>query len=245
MPEGHTLHRLARDQQELVGHRVAASSPQGRFPAGTVDGRVLDEVEAWGKHLLQHFDGVVVHTHLGMRGITLRSSPPVPPKPQVRLRLEATGVAWDLIAPSRCDVLDPAAAGALLAGLGPDPLRPDADAARLRSALGSDDRALGTALLDQSVVAGLGNVLRAEVLHSLGLHPRRPASSLDDVTVARLWETARTVMEASVAAGSIVTRPPDGRFVYKQEACGACGAPVEAFDLGGRRAYACPSCQAA
>jgi formamidopyrimidine-DNA glycosylase len=249
VPEGHTLHRLALDQQELVGARVHAASPQGRFPAADLarlDGARVAGIEAWGKHLLQHVDGAgAVHTHLGMRGITLRSSPPVDPKPQVRLRLASDDVAWDLIAPMRCELLEDDEVAALLAGLGPDPLRPDADVARVRAALAVDDRPVGVVLLDQSVVAGVGNVFRAEALHAVGVHPDRPASALDDATFARLWQELVAMMGRAVDEGRIVTRPPDGRAVYKQDRCADCGAPVAAYDLQGRTAYACPACQAA
>lgn len=248
MPEGHLLHRLARDQQELVGHAVTAASPQGRFAAGAaaVDGHRLEAVEAWGKHLLQRFGAAgTVHTHLGMRGITLRSAPPVLPKPQVRLRLATGDVAWDLIAPATCELLDDAGVDRLLAGLGPDPLRADADIGRVRRALRDDHRAIGTVLLDQSVLAGVGNVFRAEALHALGLHPSTPAADLDDGTVERLWAELVAEMRRGVEDGAIVTRPPSGKAVYKRDACADCGTPVVASALGGRTMYACPRCQPA
>jgi endonuclease-8 len=244
VPEGHSLHRLALDQQELVGCTLEVRSPQGKFPEedlAALDGGRLSAVEAWGKHLLQRFDGGgTVHTHLGMRGITLRSAPPVEPKAQVRLRLATPEVAWDLIAPSRCERLDDDQVDHLLAGLGPDPLRPDADVDRVRGAFRTEARAVGVVLLDQSVVAGVGNVFRAEALHDVGVHPRQPADSLDDATFARLWSTLVAMMTTAVAEGRIVTRPPAGRAVYKQEHCADCGAPVEVFDLNGRTAYVCP-----
>jgi endonuclease-8 len=247
MPEGHTLHRLASDQTELVGHILHVSSPQGRFAdAEALDGRRLEDVEAWGKHLLQRFGRAgTVHTHLGMRGITLRSSPPTPPKPQVRLRLATAEVAWDLIAPSTCELLDEAGMDALLRRLGPDPLRPDADVARAMALLRADHRPVGAVLLDQSVVAGVGNVFRAEALHAVRIHPRRPASSLDDRQLAALWETLKTQMSDAVAGRRIVTVGDDGRAVYKEDTCADCGSTVETFTLGGRTAYACGTCQAA
>jgi endonuclease-8 len=227
---------------------VTAASPQGRFAAGAaaVDGHRLDAVEAWGKHLLQRFgDAGTVHTHLGMRGITLRSAPPVPPKPQVRLRLATADVAWDLIAPATCELLDRAGVERLLAGLGPDPLRADADVERVRRGFHDDQRALGTVLLDQSVLAGVGNVFRAEALHALGLHPATPAADIDDDTFHRLWAELVAEMRRGVEDGAIVTRPPSGKAVYKQDACADCGTPVATSSLGGRTMYACPRCQPA
>ena len=128
MPEGHTIHRLARDMSELEGTAVHASSPQGRFTDGAaiVDGEVLEQVQAHGKHLLLHFSSDhAVHVHLGMQGKWFRyADVSVPPLPQVRLRLAGERVAWDLVAPSKCEVLDSAAVTALLSRLGPDPSEP-------------------------------------------------------------------------------------------------------------------------
>lgn len=240
------MHGLAEALRPLVGCPVAASSPQGRFTAAaeTVDGAVCEAVEAWGKHLLVDFGAAgTVHVHLGMQGVMLRTSASVEPKRQVRLRLATPHVAWDLIAPATCELLEETGVKELLGGLGPDPLRAGADAGRVRAAFRHDDRPVGTVLLDQSVLSGVGNVFRAEVLLATGLHPTRPASTLDDATFARLWETLRAMMTRAQIEGRIVTRPPDGRMIYKQDRCGRCGGPVETFPLGGRTAYACPNDQ--
>lgn len=250
MPEGHLVHRFAVQLTELVGAPVAATSPQGRFTDGAraVDGKGCETVEAWGKHLLIGFGAAgTVHVHLGMQGVLLRLAPPGEPKRQVRLRLRLAvpDLAWDLIAPATCELLDEMGVKALQGALGPDPLRPDADAAAVREAFRSDDRAIGTVLLDQSVLAGVGNVFRAELLSALRLHPSRPASSVDDATFTQLWTTLQRLMTDAMDKGRIVTRPPDGRMVYKQERCGRCGAEVATFPLSGRTAYACPVCQPA
>ncbi|MBW3616081.1 MAG: MBL fold metallo-hydrolase, partial [Actinobacteria bacterium] len=118
MPEGHLLHRLARDQQELVGKELAATSPQGRFAEGAaaLDGRSLLGVEAYGKHLHHRYDtDRGLHVHLGMQGKWLRLAT-TPPRPQVRLRLATPALAWVLIAPSTCALID----DRLLVDLGPD-----------------------------------------------------------------------------------------------------------------------------
>ena len=256
MPEGHLLHRLARDLGELAGQELAASSPQGKFADGAarIDGARLDTAEAYGKHLLEHFAGSrTVHVHLGMRGKLLRF-PDLsrPPLPQVRLRLAGADAAWELIAPSTCELLDDAGVAGLLARLGPDPLRDDADPGRALARLHATPGALGAALLDQSVVAGIGNVFRTEALFACGLHPAHPAASLTPAEFDRLWATVRAMMRRAVDDGRIVTvDPPAGqprtkvpegeaRYVYKQESCRRCGAAVESWTLGGRTAYACP-----
>lgn len=244
MPEGHTIHRIARDLQPLTGLPVRATSPQGRFADGAaaVSGQVLARPDAHGKHLLLRFAfGDVVHVHLGMQGKVLAAAGD--PRRQVRLRLDGgPGLVWDLIAPSTCELLHADHAAALVARLGPDPLRPDADPGVAFANVTSHRGTLGAALLDQSVLSGVGNVLRAEALAAVGLHPSMPAASLDSARWDRLWATLVAMMEAAVETGEIEGA---GRRVYEQERCAACGGAVESFDLSGRTAYACPSCQVA
>lgn len=260
MPEGHTVHRLARDQQELVGLSLQASSPQGRFAAGAalIHGRCLAGVEAKGKHLFHHYDsGGHLHVHLGMQGKFLRDGTGRPPLPQARLRLEepTAGVAWELVAPSKCELLDDAQLASVLARLGPDPLRADSDAAEAQQRLAGDRRGIGEVLLDQSVISGAGNVFRAEALFACGVHPRRPGASLSAAELACLWRTLGEMMATAVVEGRIITVYDDGvtdraslpeaeaRFVYKQTRCRRCGTEVQTELIGGRTSYACPLCQ--
>ncbi len=251
MPEGHILHRLARDLRALQGHSVAASSPQGRFPAADLlDGHRLEEASAHGKHLFLRFRPGVVHVHLGIQGKFLRLELPPPPRPQVRLRLATPAVAWDLIAPARCELLGDDGVAGLLAGLGPDPLRPEADPEVAWQRLPRHGRPVGAALLDQSVIAGVGNVFRAEALHLTGVAPDRPVGELSRTEFDALWQTLRSIMKAAVDEGRIVTvdtpgvAEADGRYVYKQGRCRRCATPVAVASIGGREAYWCPRCQA-
>lgn len=256
MPEGHLLHRLARDHSELAGQTVAVTSPQGRFAAGAaeLDGRRLDAVEAYGKHLFHRFDGGAgLHTHLGMQGTWIRLQGDRPPRPQVRVRLGTAAVAWDLIAPATCEALHDADWKDLVASLGPDPLAGGGEE-RAWKAVAAFPATIGAALLDQAVVAGAGNVLRAESLFRAGVHPSAPAAALDREAFHRVWAALVDLMEQSVEDGRIISTPlpaaerrsvaeADGRMVYKQASCRACGTPVETWDLAGRTAYACPVCQ--
>jgi endonuclease VIII len=197
------------------GCELAACSPQGRFAEGAaqINGARLEVAEAYGKHLLVRFaGGRTVHVHFGMRGKLLRF-PDVsrPPLPQVRLRLAGATAAWDLIAPATCELLDDPGVAGLLARLGPDPLREDADPERAWASLQAAPGALGAALLDQSVIAGIGNVFRAEALFACGLHPSRPAASLTRAEFDRLWATVRAMMGHAVEDGRILTvDPPAG-----------------------------------
>ncbi|MFI9577068.1 DNA-formamidopyrimidine glycosylase family protein [Microbispora rosea] len=128
MPEGHLVHRYADEQHEaLAGRVVRAASPQGRFDARPYDGKVVEGVEALGKHLLYWVeDAPPIHVHLGMRGLFLRyDDPAAEPRKGTRLRLATGDAAFDLIAPARCEPMDERAVAALRAATGPDPLRPD------------------------------------------------------------------------------------------------------------------------
>ena len=253
VPEGHTIHRLARDLGELAGQQVRATSPQGKFTDGAVrlDGARVRAPEAWGKHLVVRTDeGEHLHVHLGMRGKLLRyPDPSRPPLKQSRLRLSTADVAWDLVAPSTCEVLDDGGVHRLVAALGPDPLRPDADGEAALRSLRSSTRPVGAVLLDQAVVAGVGNVFRNEALHELGIHPALPARDLTEAQADRLWSVLQRMMRQAVEDGRIVTvegadrltvPESEARHVYKQQQCRDCGASVEVGEIGGRTAYVCP-----
>ena len=260
VPEGDTIHRLARDQRrDLVGRPVAVSSPQGRFADGaaSIDGRVVDRIEAHGKHLFQHLDGLIVHVHLGLIGrFRAQPSPPEDPVGEVRLREEGPDRTWDLSGPQACRLITPDERDEIVDGLGPDPLRRAVDADRVWEGIHRSDRAIGVLLLDQSVVAGIGNVYRAELLFLCGIDPRRPGSSLSRGEVDGLWLAARDLLRRGVRLGRIVTRDPDevslpvGRlgederlYVYQRSTCRRCGAALSRFPLGGRTIWACPVCQ--
>ena len=246
MPEGHLLHRAAREQSAALARRpVRVSSPQGRFDVAPYDGRVLRGVEARGKHLLYDVEGAdPLHVHLGMRGLFLRYDDLAAAPPRgTRLRLAGEGTAFCLIAPSRCEALTPAARAELLASLGPDPLHEGAggraDAvARLLAARGS----VGAAVVDQAVWAGLGNAWRAELLLLAGVAPDRPVARLAEEEAGALWDLAVELLPLGRDAGQVVSDPaaPDERWVYKRDTCRRCGAPVRTWPVGGRTAYACP-----
>lgn len=244
MPEGHVLHRHARDQREaLAGQVLSVTSPQGKFDAHPFDGHRLADVQAHGKHLLYAFDGAPdLHVHLGMKGLFLRTEDlTLPPRGGTRLRLVGERTAISLIAPSRCEALDGAARDALLASLGPDPLRVGA-AGREEAArrLGSARGVVGAALLDQSVWAGIGNAWRAELLFLAGIDPGR---RVDVGEAGRLWDLAVEHLALGVAAGQVVSDPdaPDERWVYERETCRRCGAPVRSRPVAGRTAWVCPA----
>ncbi|WP_030226305.1 Fpg/Nei family DNA glycosylase [Actinoalloteichus caeruleus] len=267
MPEGHTLHRLARRHRELfVGAPVEVTSPQGRFAAeaSRLDGRVLVAAEAHGKHLLHRYEAApVVHIHLGLYGTFTEGARPAPePVGQVRLRLVGGDHWTDLRGPNTCRLLDDHEVDALVDRLGPDPLRPDADPERAWARMSRSGRSVAALLLDQSVLAGAGNVYRAEVLFRHGVDPMTPGRLIDRELWEALWKDLVDLMADGVRTGRIDTvaeehephrmgRPPrqdrhGGEvYVYRRDGqpCLVCGVEVRMRDLGGRKLYWCPSCQ--
>lgn len=263
MPEGHTIHRLARDLKRTLGDApLRASSPQGRFADGAarLDGHPLVRADAWGKYLFCDLGtGDVLHVHLGLIGkFRRRPSPPPDPVGAVRLRLEGDAATWDLSGPTRCELISPDEQEAIVARLGADPLRRDADVAAARQRFARSSRPVGAYLLDQSVIAGVGNVYRAELLFLCGIHPARPARSLTDVEFDSLWSTTVEQLRLGVRLGRIVTTDPDeiGRprsrmrledrlYVYHRSHCRRCGTELEVIPMAGRRIWCCPTCQPA
>lgn len=260
MPEGHTIHRLARDhQKDFAGQALAVSSPQGRFRSGArkLDGRVLERVEACGKHLFYMWDDGILHVHLGLYGKFRRHRLPAPdPRGAVRLRVIGDDVAVDLNGPNQCELLKYSEYEAILDRLGPDPLRSDADAERVWKRVSGSRAAIGTLLLNQSVIAGIGNVYRAEILFLLGLHPETPGRALSRDEFDRLWTLACDLLRIGVRYNRIIVADPDeigkprGRMkrderllIYKKEFCSRCEAAVRSWDVGNRTIYACPVCQ--
>lgn len=263
MPEGHTLHRLARLHQKRFGRTpVLVSSPQGRFADGAaaVSGRVLRRADAWGKHLFHHYDGgEVVHIHLGLYGTFTEAAVPLAePVGQVRMRMIGTGYGTDLRGPTVCEVIDAGAVDDVVARLGPDPLRSDADPAPAWTRITKSRRTIGGLLMDQTIIAGVGNVYRSELLYRHHIDPFRPGIHIDADEFAAMWTDLVALMKVGVRRGKIVVvRPEDdhgapaygpGRprtYVYRRagDACRVCGTTVRTTELEARNVFWCPSCQ--
>lgn len=265
MPEGHTLHRLARLHQRRFGRApVAVSSPQGRFAgsAAVVNGRVLRRASAWGKHLFHHYaGGSIVHVHLGLYGtFTEWERRPMLPEPvgQVRMRMVGAGYGTDLRGPMVCEVLDEAQVSDVVARLGPDPLRDDADPSRAWARITKSLRHIGALLMDQTVVAGVGNVYRSELLFRHGIDPFRPGREIGQAEFDAAWADLVALMTVGLRRGKIIVVRPehdhgapsyrDGRprtYVYRRagDACRVCGTAIRTQVLEGRNVFWCPACQ--
>ncbi len=263
MPEGHSIHRLARHQgRRYAGQRVHLSSPQGRFSEGAslLDGRVLEATDAWGKHLFHRYDDLWLHIHLGLYGKFREGELPAPePVGALRLRL-LTDAHWlELRGPIACEVLTTAERDQVLARLGPDPLRRDAEPGAAYAKIHRSRRTVGDLLMDQSVLAGVGNVYRAEVLFRHQVNPYLPGRDLDRSEWEAIWEDLAVLMRSGVRSGRIVTTEPqdrerpagrarrvDSHYVYRRAGlpCRRCGTPVASAVMVARNLFWCPTCQA-
>ncbi len=244
MPEGDSLHRAATRLQPIVGDRVAAESPHPRGAATgvaqAVDGRVLESVEAVGKHLLLRFEGgVVLRSHLRMNGrwrLEPRGS-----ERRGRPWLVLRGREWEATqwnGPVLTLEQRP------LRRLGPDLLADDTVVLEVVGRLRRSDssRLLGEVLLDQRLVSGIGNMWLAETLWNVRLSPWRALGEVTDDQLAEALGWARERMRAAVAGRR------SEKAVYRRAGrpCPRCGTPVSSRGLGdaNRTAYWCSTCQA-
>jgi len=249
--EGDTILRAARRIEKAIGgERVKVTTPNPRGRASGVqqlDGRTLERAEARGKHLLLRFDDLVLHSHLGMsgswhvyrRGASWR-------KP--------TGSAWAALKGGSSEAvqfggptLRLLTAGALrrdptLSRLGPDILAQDFKAEPVVRRLRTDPhRTLGDALLDQALVAGIGNIFKSESCFAARLDPWAPVGDLFDEELALVVQAAHDLMRNAVEHGR------HGRSVYRRAGrpCPTCATPILSRGQGdsNRTTYWCPNCQ--
>lgn len=260
MPEGHTVHRTARKlQRELGGQKLEVTSPQGRFTdAALLDGQKLVKAEAWGKQMFLHFETGVVRIHLGIYGKWLFQSfedDPAEPKGAVRLRMRGGGFAADLRGPTACELIERNGVAAVLQRLGPDPLRNKAgDGERFIQNVRKSRRPIGQLLMDQGVLAGVGNVYRAEILFRNRQSPFTPGPQVRTEVLETIWDDCVALMPLGVRTGIMLTRDGylKGRprlderyYVYKREGqpCRECGTPVSLALMATRKLYWCQGCQ--
>ena len=245
MPEGDSLHRAARKLQVLVGEQVAVETPHPRAAAERVaerlDGRRLLGVEAIGKNLLLSFEGgLVLRSHLRMsgrwqvveRGASRHGKPWLVLTGEEREALLWNGPVLELT--SRAT-----------RRLGPDILAEPPDLAAMVANLrrAHPSRELGDALLDQRLVAGIGNLWKAEALWHAGLSPWLALGEASDEELERVLVEASRLMRASLDRGR------NERAVYRKAGrpCPRCGERIRSRGQGddNRTAYWCPGCQPA
>ncbi|MFJ7147698.1 Fpg/Nei family DNA glycosylase [Streptomyces sp. NPDC100445] len=267
MPEGHTIHRLAREYAaRFTGTAPRVTSPQGKFSdaAALLDRTALTATEAHGKHLFLGFrDADWVHIHLGLFGkVGFGDGPASPPADTVRLRLAHESAYADLRGPTTCALITDDEKRAVHARLGPDPLREDADPAAAHRRISRSRTTIAALLMDQAVVAGVGNVYRAEVLFRHGIDPYRAGRDITPAEWDALWADLAALMREGVRNNRIDTVRPEhtpeamGRpprvddhggevYVYRRAArpCHVCGTEIRTAGLAARNLFWCPGCQ--
>lgn len=266
MPEGHTIHRLAQDYARFAGRPLQVTSPQGKFAdaAALLAGGPLTRTEAHGKHLFLGFGGERwIHIHLGLFGkVAFGDAPAPPPTDTVRLRLADPTSYVDLRGPTTCALITDVEKQAVHARLGPDPLRADADPRLAYARVSRSRTTIAALLMDQKVIAGVGNVYRAEVLFRHGIDPYRAGRTVTPGEWDAIWSDLVALMRDGVRHNRIDTVRPQhtpeamGRaprvddhggevYVYRRthQPCHLCGDAVRTADLAARNLFWCPTCQ--
>ena len=270
MPEGDTIHRAARTlNTALAGQRIerfeSVLAGLNRVDAGApIAGRLVERVEARGKHLLMWLEGgLILRTHMRMHGSGHVYRPGERwQRPRHEMRIVIATAPYEAVA-FAVPVAEFVEAASLeregpVAELGPDVLSPAFDAADAVSRLRArGDMDIADALLDQRALAGIGNVFKSEVLFAARVSPFTPVHALDDATLARIVSIAERQMRANVgdsaepgAGGRRTTNrlDPSARlWVYRRRGmpCRRCGAPIQRAKQGpdARSTYWCERCQ--
>jgi endonuclease-8 len=254
MAEGDTILRIAtRLNDALAGSTVSVSTPGQRRPEGlpvsTLDGRVLERAESRGKHLVLHFDGdVVLHSHLGMRGSWQLFAPGerwTRPSTQAWIALTSESAEAVNFGGSTVRIVRKAqlARDPRLSRLGPDVLASDFEPGWGAQALRRLDPGteVGEALLDQSVVAGIGNIFKSEGCFEARIAPQLTLGSLTDEELVRVIAATQRLMLAAARTG----RQPKRVYRRAGQPCPECGTAIRSVAQGdaARTSYWCPSCQ--
>jgi endonuclease VIII len=256
VPEGDSIHRLARQLREVLAGqpvvRVEVARPTRGGPRPPAPGTLVESVDAAGKHLLIRFaDGTTLRTHLQMHGRWQWHTTGEPwrwPRHRMRARVEVPGVeAVCFDAPTA--VLERVSG---VGHLGPDLCLPDADldeCVRRMGVLADPDETVGDVLLDQRIACGVGNVYKSEVCFACGLDPAAPIGTIPDELRRRLVTTAAKMLQANLGPGprTTVRGRPGSLAVYgrARRPCHRCGTTIRVARTGvhGRSTYWCPSCQ--
>lgn len=264
MPEGHTIRHLATlHENAFVGTTIEAASPQGRFADGAtqLNGRTMTQATAHGKHLFLHFDDDIVHIHLGLYGwFKLRKNKSQQPTENTRLRIMNGSYISDLSAPTKCEIIDADSVRKIKDRLGQDPLHADADKEKVWEKIKKSSKSIGALLMDQSVIAGIGNVYRAEILFLANQSPFVPGKQVTREVFDHIWNDSVRLLHIGAIDGRIMTVADQHMtgeevkvhgcaqlsYAYKQtgSSCRICQTTIMQQEMAGRQLYWCPTCQA-
>lgn len=257
---------VGRDYSGLMNGRMGQTNMTGTDPDAATDARstVVGEHEASLSSI-----GAPRRTRLRMAEAESESAiddaalEGFPPEPvgQVRVRLLTERAVADLRGPTACEVLDAAAVQSVIDALGPDPLVDDADVGeeRMLARIRGRRVPIGLLLMDQSVVSGIGNVYRAEILFRARLDPHTIGAALPDDVIRALWRDWVYLLGVGVETGQMLTMDgldeegqraalrsrADRHWVYKREGlpCRICRTNIALEVAAGRKLYWCPNCQ--
>ncbi len=248
-------------RKAFAGKTVHVDSPNERFPdAELLDGRRLKKVEAVGKHLGYVFGkDLTLHVHLGRFGDFTQGNLPLPAvKGALRFRMQTKKDWLELRGATDCSIFSDEKWANLLARLGPDPLAKGSDPAVAFAVIRERKTPIGALLMDQSIIAGIGNIYRAELLFRARINPHRPGNQVEDKALLAIWKDAVNLMPDGMVDRRIVTTMPKDRphskgpaessevhYVYHRTSkpCWICGTKIERGEMAGRTAYWCPRCQ--
>ncbi|HMJ14180.1 MAG TPA: DNA-formamidopyrimidine glycosylase family protein [Polyangiaceae bacterium] len=260
MPEGDTIFRTARTLDKALAQRrvLNARSSVARVRAGSLIGAEVRRVEARGKHLLIHFeDGRALHSHMGMHGSwhiyrpgeRWQRSPA-----QGRCVLETDEFIAVCFGAPTLELLSRSALlqHERLRGLGPDVIESENPGAGIERLRQHGELPIGEALMQQSIVAGIGNVYKSEVLFLCAVSPFSAVSELSEATLERLLDTAQRLLRRNLSGSARRTRhalgDADRYWVYRRSgsACHRCATTIRMRRQGAaaRSTYYCPTCQA-
>ena len=215
-----------------------------------ISGKKLSRIEAHGKNLFYFFGSLaVLHIHFGMSGAftTFDSQLAPPPKDTTRLLLDDGSICAHLSAMTT-NIEDSSFYKTRIQTLGEDPLRVDANKEALWSKVQASKKNIGQILMDQTMIAGVGNIYRAEILFKAGVHPDVLGKDLPYADFLQVWAQSVYLLQKGFREGRIVTveEPTfDNRrmFVYGQKRCARCLSPISKWEVQTRTLYCCETCQ--
>jgi endonuclease VIII len=265
VPEGHVVHRQARELNKLfAGQIVTVSSPQGRFSqsASVLNETKFAKSQAYGKHLFINFEhGDVIHIHLGLYGKWTFLNYTPEPVGLIRLQISTPKACAQLRGPNACTLISPTEVKSMKAKIGPDPIRND-DPSVVRARVLGSNTPIGVLLMDQTLFAGVGNIYRAEALFRAGINPQSAGKVLTSKQFDALWNDLVELMKIGVRRGRIDTVRPEHLpkamkrapredrhggevYVYRRTGmpCFICSREIAEADMRGRNLFWCPTCQ--
>jgi endonuclease-8 len=259
MPEGDTIHRAAAKLRKVLEKQIISRAEGGQTLSKIQElvGQTVPFIEARGKHLMIHFsDQRVLHSHMGMTGswhVYGHQEPWRKPHHYASVRLDTERGVAVCFTPKLIELVTATTLrrNNWLQRLGPDLLGPPISDRQLLSRFRTQRRQpIGESVMNQTVVSGIGNVYKSELLFLEQIHPLTPTSQVSDNALLSLRDRACKLMRRNLGPGQRRTRfrrDGPGLWVYDRqgEPCLVCGTLIQMLRQGdlARSTYFCPECQ--